>query len=196
MSNLIDMQFALSAAAFVVGFVLARLLPGLGGSRAAASTDSSERDRKFRALEAESRVAKRKLEQADADLAAAHAEAEELLAELEQFRKQEDGSAAEIEDLRAQLADECEKTKSLRATLTERAEEGIRASVELRDAKTELSVVQAGSEAVQDEINELLAQHEELTARLHAKELEPTPAQDSERDSTAAANDRVCAQDC
>ncbi len=190
-----DMQLGLSAAAFFAGFVLARLLPKFRASSDVSET-SSERDRKFRALEAESRVAKRKLEQADVDLAAAHTEAEELLAELEQFRKQEDGSAAELQDLRAQLAEECEKTKSLRAALTERAEEGIRASVELRDAQTELSVVQAGTEAVQDEINDLLAQHEELTARLHAKDLEQSPAEGSEELTKAAEKDSVYAQDC
>lgn len=169
MFNLAEMPLVAAVIAFLAGYVLAKLGSLLGGRRRRSqATESTERDRRLRALDAELRVAQRKLEEADQARAAFSAERGELMAEIDTLREEAETYEAQLQDLRDQLSDECNKTQTLRAELTERAEEGIRTQLALRDMETELSLAQVGSEVVRDEIDRLAAEREELTGRLNA----------------------------
>lgn len=169
MSNLLDMPLVLASLAFLAGYVLAKL-----GSLLRRNPDKpvieTERDRQQRSLEAELRVAQKKLEQTSASMAERERRFGELSAELEELREQVQAHDAECSSLKLQLREECEKTDRLRNELSDRAEQGIRSQVRLRDIETELSLAQAGSDVVNDEIEKLIAERDELTARLTAME--------------------------
>jgi len=169
MSNLLEMPLVLAAAAFLAGYVLAKLGALLsGGRRPTAANEPSARDRRLRALEAELRVAQRKLEESDKAQETWRAERGELTAEIETLRDEAATHEVQLQDLQNQLVDECNKTQTLRTELSSRAEEGIRAQVALRDMETELSLAQVGSEVVKEEIDRLAAEREELTDRLNS----------------------------
>lgn len=151
------------------GWVLGRIGSWLDARR---SGRSEAVERQVRGLEAELRVAQRKAEEAELAI-------ERGREELDQLRAQADAHAAallgrehEMELLKKRLADECGKTNSLREELVERATETIRASARIKEAETELSVAQAGSEAVLDQVQKLAAEREELTGRLRVLQAE------------------------
>lgn len=196
MSNLLDMPLVLGTVTFLAGYVLAKLGSLIGGGRKEPKLEVSERDRQFRAAEAELRVAQRKLEEMQKQQDAMLEERGELNAELETLREEAGEHARLMQDARDQLADECKKTQSLRNELSSRAEEGIRAQLAMRDMETELSVVQAGSEVVSEEINRLAAEREALTGRLTS--LENSQKGDG-RSPSAASGENLAAdltQDC
>jgi chromosome segregation ATPase len=196
MSNLLDMPLVLGAIAFLAGYVLAKLGSLIGGRRKEPKLEVTERDRQFRAAEAELRVAQRKLEEFLNKQEAMLEERGEMNAELEILREEAGEHARLLQDAHDQLADECKKTQSLRNELSSRAEEGIRAQVAMREIETELSVVQAGSEVVSDEINRLAAEREELTGRLTS--LEKSQKGD-DRSPSAASRETLATdltQDC
>jgi phage-related tail protein len=63
---------------------------------------------------------------------------------------------------------ESKKVKQLRRELTTRAEAKIRAEAHAKAVETELSVMEAGSSAMQDEVERLAAEHQDLADKLHA----------------------------
>ena len=160
MSNLLEMPLVLAALAFVLGYVLAKLGALFrSGEQVDAKTDP-DRDRHYRAVEADLRVARKQLEQAEEDMATVKRERGELQAVLDERSDDLLEATGQLADLKGQLQDECSKTQKLRSELSERAEEGIRAQVQLRDVETELSLAQAGSDAVNDEISQLQQERE------------------------------------
>lgn len=153
MSNLLEMPLVLAALAFMAGYVLAKLGAWFTRKEKTDGKHDPDRDRQYRGMEADLRVARKQLEQAETDMAAVKQERGELQAELDDRGGELLEATSQLEDLRGQLKDECDKTQGLRSELSNRAEEGIRAQVQLRDAETELSLAQAGSDAVNDEIS-------------------------------------------
>lgn len=166
MSNLLEMPLVLAALAFMAGYVLAKLGAWFTRKEKTDGKHDPDRDRQYRGMEADLRVARKQLEQAETDMAAVKQERGELQAELDDRGGELLEATSQLEDLRGQLKDECDKTQGLRSELSNRAEEGIRAQVQLRDAETELSLAQAGSDAVNDEISQLVGEREQLEERL------------------------------
>lgn len=166
MSNLLEMPLVLAALAFLLGYVLAKLGALLGRQAPAAVKGDVDRDRHLRAVEADLRVARKQLEQTEAELTELKQGRGELQAELDERGGELREATDQIADLREQLKGECEKTQGLRNELSSRAEQGIRTQVQLRDMETELSLAQAGSDAINDEISQLASEREELTERL------------------------------
>ena len=187
MSSLFDMPLVLAAVSFVAGYILAKLGAMLGGA-STPKEEPTDKDRALRSAEAELRVAQKKVEEAEAQLEAKNTEAGELRAELEELREEHSEVEEQTTSLRDQLRDECEKTQKLRTELSERAEEGIRTEVKLRDAETELSLAQAGSDAINDEIQRLADEREELTNRLKVLQ-QQADSQDPDDDRPAADGD-------
>lgn len=193
MSKLFEMPLVLGTLCFVAGYALAKL-GAVFGRKTPETRDSTERDRRLRSLDAELRVAQKKLQEAETGIAARDRTVGELRAELDALRDETTTFEQRTEDLRSQLHDECEKTQRLRTELRERAEHSIRTEVQLRDVQTELSLAQAGSDAVHDEIERLAAEREELTNRLKALQ-QQAEAAETQGNRSAAGNGDL-ALDC
>lgn len=148
--DLLLLPWMLGPLAFVAGYVLGRL-SGAFGKRQSGG-EESPRERHYRAIEADLRVARRRLEEAEGRLAAAAAEKAELSAQIEALEAATDEQTATLELVRSQLDDECAKTRRLRDDLTIKAEETIRLEARARDAETELSLVNASSGSIDAEI--------------------------------------------
>ena len=86
MFKLLEMPLVLASAAFLAGYVLAKIGAALSGRGRKAPEEKSERDRRLRALDAELRVAQRKLEEAAQAEETWRAERGELIAEIETLR--------------------------------------------------------------------------------------------------------------
>ncbi|MBM4195866.1 MAG: hypothetical protein FJ197_02025 [Gammaproteobacteria bacterium] len=153
----------------VVGvWVLGRFGKGFSRSgRSAAATDQ-----RIRGLEAELRVVQRKASEVELVLEHERETLESLRRDLSAANSGIGQRDDEIDRLRGHLTEECGKTQSLRQELADRAEETIRASVRVKDAETELSVVRAGSDAVLEQVQKLAAERAELTDRIEALESE------------------------
>jgi peptidoglycan hydrolase CwlO-like protein len=149
------------------GWALAKLAVRLGGRPIKISKSrDQELNYRIRALETDLRLSQRKadevsakLEQDRQEIAGRKEELESGLAKIKQRDEQ-------IVQLKKTLADECTKTNDLRLELTDRAEQTIRATVRMKEIETELSVAQAGSTAVADEIHRLSEEREQLTDRI------------------------------
>lgn len=176
MSNLFELPLVFGLATFVVGFSLAGLM--LRRDSGAKPKGGAAAEHQVRATEAELRVSRKRADEAADEANAARAEIDELRNANDAGTQQREELRAEIERLEQGLRDECIKTQELRQELTDRAEETIRAKVQMKEMQTELSVVQAGSEAVHDEISRLAAERERLTKRLETLQegLEPESA--------------------
>jgi hypothetical protein len=90
-------------------------------------------------------------------------------------------NAEELGSMRDAVKSESKKVVELRRTLTDRAEETIRANVCARDSKTELSVLQAGTEAM---FSDAETEREELTNRLKALDEQLSDESGAERKET------------
>ena len=122
----------------------------------------------MRSIEAELRVARKKAEVAEEKIEAMQCELAELRKEYDQVqrklsRREEDLAVAE-----KTLKDEIAKTVGLRHSLSHKAEETIRAQVKVRDIETELSIRDVGVDLDDDALEEIAAEHDELTGRLKA----------------------------
>lgn len=166
MSNLLEMPLVLAALAFTGGYVLAKVGVLLGRAGKTSTKPDTERDRQFRAMEAELRVARKQFEEAETSLVAVKQERGELQAQLDERTAEAVDATDRLTGLHKQLKEECEKTQKLRTELSQRAEQEIRTKIQLRDMETELSLAQAGSDAINDEINQLASEREELTEQL------------------------------
>ncbi len=170
LQNLFSQQQLIAAVAviaLITGWVIARISARM--KRSTGSGDSSvELHRHIRALEADLRVAQKNANEATEKLTTEHQDLEEAkksLFETQSWLKEKEEQIVQVKD---DLQFECSKTKDLRRELADRAETSIRAEAQLKQAETELSVAQVGSEAVIDEVNRLEAERKELTGKLRA----------------------------
>ena len=175
MFNISEMPIILGVVGFLaallsmrVGIAIAGRLSGKGRNAADAGSVDGEQGHTLRSLEAELRVARKKSEMAEQSLDEAHEEVTELRAEIERLQNQLAKKDEELEKAEQTLKDEIAKTVALRHRLTDQAEETIRARVKARDIETELSIRQAGSNLDDDALEQIAAEHEELTGRLQA----------------------------
>ena len=184
MSIFVSDPLILGLVTFLAGFLVAKIV-GSSRSKDTEAKESTANDRLLRSLEADLRVANKSLAKMKDEL---HDTTEELsstngtVAELQKLLEER---AKAIEETGEALKQECEKTNTLRQNLSIRAEETIRAEVHARQAEVELSVVQAGTTAVHDEIDRLAAERHELTGRLHQLEdqmLREKPPEDDRRE--------------
>lgn len=153
-----------------IGIALAaRLSAGKGRKPVAAGAGVDVgQEHSLRSLEAELRVARKKTEVAKEKLQAMEEEMAELRSERDQLQKLLARREEELAEAENTLKDEIAKTVALRHRLTDQAEETIRANVKARDIETELSIRQAGSNLDDDALEQIAAEHEELTGRLQA----------------------------
>ena len=168
MSILVSDPLILGLLAFLSGLLVAKLVTFLQ-SRGSVK-ESRANDRLLRSLEADLRVANKNLAKANEELQGAGQELDSTKGTVAELQKLLDERAKVVEETNAALKRECQKTNSLREDLSVRAEETIRAEVQARQAAVELSVVQAGTTAVHEEVDRLAAERHELTGRLHQLE--------------------------
>ena len=175
MFNIAEMPVILGVIGFLAALVVMRVgvsiagrLSGKGRNAAVAGSPEGEQGHTLRSLEAELRVARKKAEMAEQGLEDTHEEMAELRAENERLQKKLAKKDEELAKAEQTLKDEITKTVALRHRLTDQAEETIRARVKARDIETELSIRQAGSNLDDDALEQIAAEHEELTGRLLA----------------------------
>jgi len=155
-----------AAAAFVAGWLVGRL--GSLLQRKNPSGGDGTRERRIRSLEADLRVAQRTAGEADQQADAARSSLETAEADLAEARARLDTVTQECARAQEELRSECAKTQELREELSARAEDAIHSRLKIKELETELSLIQAGSETVADEVHRLEAEREELTNRLRA----------------------------
>jgi septal ring factor EnvC (AmiA/AmiB activator) len=142
---------AIAVVAFVFGWVGAKIAGPRNGRDPAVEAPSEHRH--IRSLQASLRVAQKKAddmtEQFDStcadfnSLKEAHEELEAVFAERE----------ARLVEAEEALRDETTKVRELRRELTERVEATIRAEAHAKEMETELSVMEAGSRAMRDQVS-------------------------------------------
>jgi chromosome segregation ATPase len=185
MSNELGTPLTFGAVAFIVGWILAKVV---GSSRKkAAASDTPSEHRHIRSLEASLRIAQKKademaeqFESTCVDLSALKEEHERLEAEVVERE-------AALSEAQQAVRDEAAKVRDLRRELTSRAEAKIRAEAKAREAETELSVLHAGSRAMKDEVDRLAAERENLTNKVHTA---TGTFEQATKKSTADASDR------
>lgn len=164
MLSLLKSPLVIAGAAFVAGWIVALLFKWIRSP--STDEDKPGHEHQIRALDADLRVATKRLEEIEDELRAAQnelrttSEASELLGKTLELRD------AELAKIRKSLATECKKTVELRRELTGRAEETIRARVQIKDIATERDIAQAGSNVVVEHVQRLEAEKEDLTGRL------------------------------
>ena len=165
MSDDLGVSLAVGAVAFIVGWVLAKIA-GLLARRAAAGETPSEHHR-IRSLEASLRVAEKKADTMTEQFESTCVDFTALKEVHEQLESAFADREADVSSAQQAVRDETAKVHDLRRELTNRAEAKIRAEAHAKDVETELSVMQAGSHAMMDEVDRLAAEREDLTNRLH-----------------------------
>lgn len=160
------MPLAVGVIAFVFGWGLAKII-GLFRRKGPAVEPPTEH-RHIRSLEASLRVAQKKADEMAEQfestcvdfnaLKEAHEELESAFVERE----------AKLAQARQAVRDETTKVQELRRELTERAEAKIRAEAQVREIETELSVMEAGSHAMSDEVGRPAAEDEQLAEQPRA----------------------------
>lgn len=172
MLTLQEVLLILAFAAVVGVGVLLRL----GARKRAEAPSESGRhedlNHRVRALEADLRIAQRKAQEAELAVERQREELDELRSTLKTREETLAEQKATLDEIEQQFAKECSKTQTLRKELTERATESVKATVRVKDAETELSVLKAGSDAVLDQMLQLAAEREELTGRIEAMKAE------------------------
>ncbi|NND55080.1 MAG: hypothetical protein HKN56_08945 [Gammaproteobacteria bacterium] len=134
-----------AAAAFVLGFVFARFVHG---SRRIAVTGEDRRDRRIRELEVDLRLTERKLEDAEHKLESTAEEFDQSMATVVDLNALLEERDSQVQELRSEVKGAVRKTRELRRELTERAEETMREHVRAKEARDELDVMRAGSDAL------------------------------------------------
>jgi chromosome segregation ATPase len=169
MSIFLQSPVLLGVSAFMAGWVIAyvsRILAGeFGGGAVKGRADS---EHVVRALEADLRIALKAVEDAQEELADVKAELRTVNEESDILQKTLVRRDAQLAEAKKDIAEECLKTVDLRKELSGRAEETIRAKVQIKNIETELDVVQAGSKVVADQFRRLEEEREDLTGRLRA----------------------------
>ena len=166
MSNEFSMPLIVGAVAFVFGWIMA-VLVGAARKRDAASATPNEHHQ-IRSLEASLRIAQKKAEEMTEQFESTCVDFDALKEEHDKLAAEIEAREAALDEAKRAMRDEATKVRELRRELKARAEDRIRAEAKAREAETELSVMQAGSSAMQDEVARLSAEREDLTNRLHA----------------------------
>jgi len=158
---------AVAVIALIVGWVIARIGTSMKRND---DPDSSnvELHRRIRALEADLRVVQKNVDSATEQLTTEQQDLEDTKKSLFETQSWLQTKEEEFVQAKDDLRFECSKTQDLRRELTDRAETSIRAEAQLKQAETELSVAQVGSDAVIDEVKRLEAERKELTGKLRA----------------------------
>ena len=196
MSNLFQSPIVLGVTAFVAGWIIAYLSRILGGDFAGKGETDARQGRastehRVRALDADLRVAQKAVEEMEDDLTVTKAELRTMNEESEIMRKTLERRDAQLAEAKKNISEECLKTMELRKELTGRAEETIRANVQIKNIETELDVIQAGSDVVAEQFKRLTEEREDLTDRLRAlKEDMPDGAGD-QPDETKQREDLI-----
>ena len=139
---------AIASGSFMAGVVFTRLALR-SGKRAVASED--RRDHLIRQLEADLRLAKRQLEEYAVQVETKTQECDQSMATVFDLNALLDQRNNEVASLRNDVKGAVKKTHELRRELTNRAEETLREHVRAEEARTELDVVRAGSDAIVSE---------------------------------------------
>jgi chromosome segregation ATPase len=160
------MPLMIAAGAFVVGWILAKIT-GLISKRAAENETPNEHHQ-IRSLEASLRVAQKKADDMSEQFESTCIDFNALKEEHEQLESEIGDREQALERARKAIKDETAKVHELRRELTNRAEAKIRAEAHAKDVETELSVMQAGSNAMKDEVDRLSAEREDLSTKLEA----------------------------
>jgi uncharacterized protein (DUF3084 family) len=173
MSNLLQSPMVLGVSAFIAGWVIAYLSRILGGDFGGsgnkdASQSRASSEHRIRALETDLRLAQKAVTEMEEEFAAARAELGAMNEESAVLRKTLEHRDAQLAEAKRNIADECLKTAELRKELSGRAEETIRANVQIKNIETELDVIQAGSDVVAEQFKRLTAESEDLTDRLRS----------------------------
>lgn len=134
----------ISAAAFLLGVLLASVISALKSGRRATARDP--RDDRIRSLEAEIRVAHTAATKAQEALDKLEEELSESTIGVERRDNVISEQQAKLERVSKDLRDSVIKTRELRAELTERATENVHAEAKIREVETELSVAQASQD--------------------------------------------------
>ena len=163
----------LGVSAFAAGWIIAYLSRILGGDLAGSANKDASQSRasgehRIRALETDSRLAQKAANEAEQELAATRAELGAMNEESAVLRKTLEHRDAQLAEAKRDISDECLKTAELRKELSGRAEETIRANVQIKNIETELDVIQAGSDVVAEQFKRLTAEREDLTDRLRS----------------------------
>jgi len=207
MSNNTEIFISVVVAAFVAGWIVSKVAARLRGKKTADQTPDEHHQ--IRSLEASLRVAQKHVEKMKDQF-------EETCVDLNALKETHEKLEEAFEDRGQELdaandAVRCESTKvrQLRRELTNRAEAKIRAEVHAKAVETELSVMEAGSSAMHDEVERLAAERQDLTDQLVAatgsfeRELLATdsseiaaPAADDERETSPRRSSEEYLPDC
>jgi len=166
MSNELGMPLVVGVVAFLVSWILAKLA-GLVGKRGAAVETPGEHHQ-IRSLEASLRIAQKKAVEVSEQFESTCVDFTALKEAHEALEAEVNEREAALENAQEAIRDETRKVHELRRELTDRAEAKIRAEAKAKDFETELDVMQAGSNAMKDEVDRMAAEHQDLTDRLHA----------------------------
>ena len=196
MSNLLHSPLLLGVAAFAAGWVVAYLNRMLGGdfSRGGDADGKPSRatsEHRIRALDADLRVSQQALKDIESEHTAVKAELATMNEESRGLRKTLQRRDAQLVEAKKNINEECMKTAELRKELTGRAEETIRANVQIKNFETELGVIQAGSDVVAEQFRRLEAEHEDLTDRLQHLKGDMTGAANEDPEEQENINDLI-----
>ncbi len=166
--------------AFIIGWIAAKISSYF--SRRAATFETPDQHHQIRSLEASLRVAQKKADESIEKFTTIAAELDDLCEKHEAAEQLLNRRDVELCDQKQVISDETAKVRSLRVELADRAEQKIRAEYTARQAETELSVIQAGSAAMSDEVDRLASEHETMSNRLVMYETGSFPARPKESD--------------
>ncbi len=150
------MPLAVGVVAFVFGLVLAKIV-GLLRRRGAAVEPPTEH-RQIRSLQASLRLAQKKADEMAAQFESTCVDFNALKEAHEELESAFAAREATLAEAEKAVRDETTKVQELRRELAERAEAKIRAEAQVREIETELSVMEAGSRAMRDEVGRLDAE--------------------------------------
>ena len=196
MSNWFQSPVLLGVSAFIAGWIIAYLSRILGGDfagkgEADAKQGRASTEHRVRALDADLRVAQKAAEEAEKEIKTAQAELGKMNEESGILRKTLERRDAQLAKAKKNISEECLKTMELRKELTGRAEETIRANVQIKNIETELDVIQAGSDVVAEQFKRLAEEREDLTDRLRTLKEEMPRDVGDEPDETKQREDLI-----
>lgn len=166
MSNEFGILLAVGVVALLAGWALAKI-GGVFTKRSEAAAATGEHHQ-IRSLEASLRVAEKKAAEISGQFEATCVDFTELKEAHEQLEAEVRKREAALEDAKQAIRDETRKVQDLRRELTDNAAAKIRAEAHAKEVETELVVMKAGSTVMQDEVDRLVAEHRDLSDRLHA----------------------------
>jgi chromosome segregation ATPase len=166
MLNNFEILIGVIVAAFLAGWALSKVAAKLRGNKAA--DQMPEEHHQIRSLEASLRVAQKHVGEMKNQFEATSVDFNALKETHEKLEAAFEDRGQELDVVNDAVRFESKKVKQLRRDLTTHAEAKIRAEAHAKAVETELSVMEAGSSAMQDEVERLAAEHQDLADKLHA----------------------------